>query len=111
MILHANQALRNSLKPGTVCSEINGILFETLTKEGLKPLSPMAGHGLGRAVHEPPFLTEENDVILEPGMVIAVEPTIRLAGAGSVAIEDTVVITEGGYECLTTARREINPYG
>ena len=61
-------------------------------------------------MHEPPFLVESNERALEPGMVINVEPTVRIKGIGSVNIEDTLVVREGEPECLTTVPRELEHY-
>jgi Xaa-Pro aminopeptidase len=84
---------------------------ETLENRGFRLLAPYAGHGIGRDVHEPPFLGADDDTLLAPGMVLDLEPTMRVAGVGSVNIEDMVLITESGCEALTNFPRDLMVYG
>ena len=65
------------------------------------------GHGLGLEIHEPPYIVEGNELILQPGMTFTVEPGIYLPGRGGVRIEDDVLVTEDGCESLTTLPREL----
>ncbi|MBW2207569.1 MAG: M24 family metallopeptidase, partial [Deltaproteobacteria bacterium] len=65
------------------------------------------GHGLGLALNEMPFLAEGHSYPLEEGMIIAVEPKMVFPGEGSVGIENTVVLTQGGNAVLTPASQEI----
>ncbi len=58
------------------------------------------GHGVGLEVHEEPFFREE-DVVLEPGMILAIEPGLYQEGLGGIREEDTVLITPGDPEVLT----------
>jgi Xaa-Pro aminopeptidase len=63
------------------------------------------GHGLGLETHESPRLSSKNKVILQPGMVITVEPGIYVPGRGGVRIEDMVLVTATGREVLTKAAK------
>jgi Xaa-Pro dipeptidase len=65
------------------------------------------GHGLGLDVHEAPQIMRGNRQILEPGMVLTIEPGLYRDGEAGVRIEDDVVITSDGCESLTTFPREL----
>lgn len=109
-ILRMNEALRAAVRPGAVCSDLYRMCMRIFEEEGYSPLTRQAGHSLGRTVHEPPFLVEDNDRPLEPGMVVNVEPTMRIRGVGSINIEDTLVVGEDGVECLTSVPRDLEHY-
>ena len=65
------------------------------------------GHGLGLEGHEPPYLVEGNDGLLEPGHAITVEPGIYVPDIGGVRIEDDIVVTKDGSDVLSTGLREL----
>jgi Xaa-Pro aminopeptidase len=106
-IQRANEALREATKPGVRGVELRKLELAIMKEEKLDLLLPMAGHGLGRIIHEPPFMTDDDESVIEPGMVLAIELALRMAHVGSVNIEDTVVVTEDGNESLTTAPRDL----
>ena len=55
------------------------------------------GHGIGLDVHERPFVSEEEETVLEAGMTFTDEPSILVDGRFGVRIEDVVVCEpEGG---------------
>ncbi len=110
VLLATNQALRAATKPGITGSELRKVQMDIMTRGKKTPLLPMVGHGVGIIIHEPPFMTEQDNTILEQGMVLAIEPCIRMSDVGSVNIEDTVVVTEDGNESLTTAPRGLYDY-
>lgn len=72
------------------------------------------GHGIGLEVHEAPFLRNKppyQEMLLQEGMVVTVEPGIYLPNIGGVRIEDTIHITSNGYENLTQRSRELSIVG
>ena len=64
------------------------------------------GHGIGREVHEPPYIIEGNATILVEGMTFSDEPGIYLDGDFGVRIEDQVAVTSTGGERLNEATRD-----
>jgi ectoine hydrolase len=65
---------------------------------------PAVGHGIGLG-WEAPWLTPNDETVLVPGMTIAVETLIGHSSMGGGFFEENGVITETGFEVLTTARR------
>ena len=60
------------------------------------------GHGVGLTQTELPHIAEYDDTILQPGMVIAIEPAVATS-YGAFRVEENVVVTEDGHELLSTA--------
>ena len=56
---------------------------------------------------EAPRLSPRGEEILEPGMVVTVEPGIYLPEFGGVRIEDDVIVTEDGREVLTQSPKHL----
>lgn len=64
-------------------------------------------HGLGRDVHEQPYIARGNSQILLPGMVFTNEPGLYKDGAFGIRIEDEVVVTEAGCRSITSFSRDL----
>jgi Xaa-Pro aminopeptidase len=110
VIRTTNEALREAIGPGVKCSDLYWLGVQMMGRGGLKLLNPYIGHAIGREqAHQYPFLMACDDTVLEPGMVIVPEPTLRLEGVGSINIEDMVLVTEDGHEDITTMSRRLTP--
>jgi Xaa-Pro aminopeptidase len=58
-------------------------------------------------IHEAPRLAVGQKVVLQPGMVITIEPGAYIPGVGGVRIEDMVVVTGNGCQVLTPTDKEL----
>jgi Xaa-Pro aminopeptidase len=65
---------------------------------------PAVGHGIGLG-WEAPWLTPSDQTVLVPGMTIAVETLLGHPSMGGGFFEENGLVTETGFEILTTARR------
>lgn len=95
------------VKAGARSSDVDAAARRVIADAGYgEAFGHGTGHGVGLEVHEDPYAfhvrSDNAGPILEPGMTITVEPGIYLPGVGGVRLEDTLVITEDGYERLTT---------
>jgi len=94
------------LAPGKPAKELDALARRVLEKEGLKAyFTHSLGHGVGLAVHEAPGLNAYTEEVLEPGMVVTVEPGVYLPGFAGVRVEELVLVTETGFELLSRLDR------
>ena len=107
-VLRANEAGKAAVKAGAAAQDIDRAARQVIADAGYgEYFIHRTGHGLGIEVHEPPYIVEGNEQLLQPGMVFTVEPGIYIPELGGVRIEDNVVVTRDGSECLTTFDREL----
>ena len=99
------------IKPGAVCKDIAAELNEIYVGHGLLANRTFGyGHSFGVLSHyygrEAGLeLREDIDTVLEPGMVVSMEPMITVAdgqpGAGGYREHDILVVNENGAENIT----------
>jgi Xaa-Pro aminopeptidase len=108
IVLEAQLKSLDEIKPGMTGKEADAIARDLIAAHGFgESFGHSLGHGLGMAVHENPRLSKVSDDVLQPGMVVTVEPGIYLPDFGGVRIEDDIVITETGIEKLTHSTKEL----
>jgi Xaa-Pro aminopeptidase len=101
-VLQAQEAAVAAVRPGVLCADVDEAAREVLRSAGLeKEFSHSTGHGVGLEIHEGPRIGTKQKQVLEPGMVITIEPGAYLAGKYGVRIEDMVLVTSVGAEVLT----------
>jgi len=109
IVLEAQKAALDFLKPGVKCKEVDSVARDIIAKKGYgKFFGHGLGHGVGLDIHELPRVSFSDDTVLLPGMVVTIEPGIYLPEVGGVRIEDSVLITEAGYEILTWFPKILN---
>jgi Xaa-Pro aminopeptidase len=97
LVLAAQEAGRAALRPGVPASEVNRACRQPIEDGGHGPnFKHRMGHGIGMDVHERPFVSEEDDTLLEAGMTFTDEPSILVDGRFGVRIEDVVVCEPDG---------------
>lgn len=107
-VFAAHEAAAKALKPGVPGSSIDVAAREAIEARGLIPYSHGLGHGIGLDVHEAPQMRLGVEIILQPGMVVTIEPGIYLPDWGGVRIEDNYLITPGGAQRLSTLDRDFD---
>ena len=107
-VLEAQLAGIAAVKPGKTAGEVDQATRQVLRQCKLdKFFTHSTGHGVGLEIHEPPRLGKGQSEILQPGMVITIEPGIYIPGRGGIRIEDMVLVTAGGGEVLTPIGKEL----
>jgi methionyl aminopeptidase len=111
------------VRPSGRLSDIGHAIEQTAAPEGLGVVREYGGHGIGRALHEDPFVQNWGAAgrgpALRPGLVLALEPMLNLGGDDTILLGDgwtvvtadgslsahfehTVAVTDDGHEILTS---------
>lgn len=109
-------------RPGRRLGDVGYACQEVAEAAGFSVVREYAGHGLGRSLHEEPWVPNYGPPgrreLLSPGMTVAIEPMINAGGAGTRVLDDgwgvvtadgslsahfehSIAITEEGHEVLT----------
>ncbi|MGN6370825.1 MAG: M24 family metallopeptidase [Phycisphaerae bacterium] len=108
VVLEAQLAAIASIKPGAHGKKVDKAARDVITRAGYgEKFGHGTGHGLGRDIHESISLSKLSTTVLEPGMVVTVEPGIYLPGIGGVRIEDDVLVTRTGHRVLSSLPKDL----
>ena len=111
-VLASQMEAINAVRPGVKVEQVDRVARKTLQKKGLaKYFTHSTGHGVGLEIHEAPRVAKGQQEILQPGMVITIEPGVYLPGQWGVRIEDMLVVTEHGCEVLSPTQKEFIEIG
>ena len=112
--MRAQAAQLKAVKAGVGADKIHQIGSDLMEARGFKTETihdiPQGfihgtGHGVGLDIHEFPRVGRSGE-ILESGNVITIEPGLYYPGLGGVRIEDTVVVTESGFNYLAACPKK-----
>ncbi len=108
IVLEAQRKGVEEARPGITAKELDTMVRDVIAEYGYGDyFIHSTGHGVGLEIHEWPRVSQQDETVLKPGMVITVEPGIYIPKFGGVRIEDTIVITESGAKRLTKMEREL----
>ncbi|MGD9954222.1 MAG: type I methionyl aminopeptidase [Burkholderiales bacterium] len=112
------------VRPGAQLGDLGAAIQAHAERHGYSVVREFCGHGIGRRFHEDPQVLHYGKagtgLRLEPGMTFTIEPMINAGKAAvreladgwtivtkdhslSAQWEHTVLVTDGGYEVLTTS--------
>jgi len=107
-VLNANLAGIAATKPGATAHEVDDATTRVLeASEFADRIRHKTGHGLGRDIHEDPYIMRGNQQALEEGMVFTIEPGLYQLEDFGVRIEDDVLVTSSGAKTLTSFSKEL----
>jgi len=102
VMVRAQQAAIDAIRPGVRCKEIDRAARQVIEAGGYGPqFTHRTGHGIGIDIHEAPYFSAGDETVLQPGMVMSVEPGIYVEGVGGFRHSDTIIVTEDGCDVLT----------
>jgi Xaa-Pro dipeptidase len=88
----------NTIRPGVQAKEVDFAMRKHLESEG--GFGHHGGHGVGTVYHEEPRIVPYNTMVLQRGMVIALEPAVYKNDYG-LRLEHLMLVTQDGCEVLT----------
>ncbi|MFY0614499.1 MAG: aminopeptidase P family protein [Hyphomicrobiaceae bacterium] len=95
----ATEAGLAAARPGITCAQLYQTMADVIDQAGGNV--GRLGHALGSELTEEPSLIDWDHTVLEPGMVMTLEPSMTVAGGAMMVHEENIVIREGGAELLT----------
>jgi Xaa-Pro aminopeptidase len=114
-MLEIEAQLQAAGRPGSRAGDLYETALASATERGYadsfmgaaEPRIRFVGHGVGLELDEYPFIAHGQDLLLEEGMTVALEPKLVFPGRGVVGIENTHVVTADGLRPLTRFPGEI----
>ena len=99
-------------RPGVTNTHVHEVMHQVLSEGSNKKfgLDWYGGHGIGLGLHEQPMIGSAGvvtEIVLQPGMVFALEPAVLLSDKGWLGLEDNVVVRPDGVEVLNQAQFEL----
>ncbi len=108
-VLKAQNAGLQAICPGVIAKQVHQKVSEVISSsEFANRFIHATGHSLGLYVHDNGIgLNAHCTLPLEEGMVLTVEPGIYVPTVGGVRIEDDILVTSNGYNCLTKSTKDL----
>jgi Xaa-Pro dipeptidase len=102
-LMRVHKKVIDQIRPGITSADVFQLAKEAYAAEGVPFTIPHYGHGLGLDLHELPRLNPMDHTVLQPGMVLCLEPRATFAPDERYHVEDLVLVTETGSRLLSDA--------
>ena len=111
-VLNANLAGIAASRAGATAHDVDDATTRVLEQSAyVDRIRHKTGHGLGRDIHEDPYIMRGNKEALAAGMVFTIEPGLYDLDDMGVRIEDDVLITDAGCDILTSVDKTLTIVG
>jgi Xaa-Pro aminopeptidase len=108
LVRSVQQASVEEVRAGRGGKEVDAVGRATISDAGhSEHYGHGLGHGVGLEVHERPTLSPRSEDTLGARNVVTVEPGVYVPGRHGVRIEDLVVVTDDGYDVLSSLPKEL----
>jgi len=107
MVKNAHDRALSCIKANVSAAGIDRCVRNVFGEKNVRYFVHGTGHGVGLDVHEAPRLASNSVDILEPKMVVTIEPGLYIPGLWGIRIEDTVLVKENSCEKLTKMDKEL----
>lgn len=104
--IEAQQAAIATIKPGVLAEEVAAAANDVYSRRGYET-GYRTGRSIGVAYLEAPELKAGDKTVLKAGMTFAVDGGISIDGEAAGRIGDSIVVTETGFDYITSYPREI----
>ncbi|MDR2138381.1 MAG: Xaa-Pro peptidase family protein [Tannerella sp.] len=114
--LAIQEKIVQAARPGIPCADLYAMAMAEVERAaltdcfmGIRQQAKFVGHGIGLQINELPVLTPRSKDVLQPNMMLALEPKFVIPGVGAVGIENSFLVTETGLEKITLFEEDIIP--
>jgi Xaa-Pro aminopeptidase len=98
----ATEAGLDVAKPGTTCADLYQAMYAVIASEfGTDAQAGRMGHGLGMRLTEWPSLSPGDYTVLQPGMVLTLEPSLQISPGRIMVHEENIAIGADSVQLLT----------
>ncbi|MCK0149312.1 Xaa-Pro peptidase family protein [Marivita sp. S6314] len=103
-LVEATQAALDMAKPGVLISDLFHAMDAIVNPERTAMDAGRLGHGLGLQLTEWPSIIPTDHTVLEPGMVLTLEPSVQVREGKIMVHEENIVIQAEGAALLSPAQ-------
>ncbi|WP_207209186.1 Xaa-Pro peptidase family protein [Loktanella sp. IMCC34160] len=100
-LIEATQAAYEAARPGATAADLFHAMDKILTGGAGGSDAGRYGHGLGMQLTEWPSLIPNDHTVLQPGMVLTLEPGMTIPGGQYLVHEENIVVRDGAAERLS----------